>query len=252
MPPDSRDGAARQSVAGTGRAPTISIVVPALNEAARISEVLRCAREPGVEQVIVVDGGSVDETVTRAEAAADLVLRSACGRAVQMNAGAAAASGDVLLFLHADTSLPAGFAAAIREAIAAGAIGGRFDVDLAGEHRFLPVIAFLMNARSRLTRISTGDQAIFVRRDVFERIGGFAPIPLMEDVELSRRLRRTGALASLRLRVRTSARRWEENGVARTILLMWALRFAYACGASPHRLAGLYRRPEREPRGRAR
>lgn len=221
---------------------TISVVVPALNEAGQIVDALRSAREPGVAEILVVDGGSSDDTVTRATSAADRVLRSPRGRALQMNAGAAAASGGVLLFLHADTRLPAGFATAVRDAITGGAVGGRFDVALAGTHRFLPVIARLMNVRSRLTGISTGDQAIFVRRDVFAALGGFAPIPLMEDVELTSRLRRTGPLAALRLRVTTSARRWEENGVARTIGLMWWLRFAYSCGASPERLARAYRR----------
>lgn len=202
-------------------------------------------REPGVREVIVVDGGSTDDTAARAATTADRVLRSARGRAVQMNAGAAAASGDVLLFLHADTQLPAGFAAAVLSAVERGGVGGRFDVVLDGEHPFLPVVAFLMNVRSRLTRISTGDQAIFVRRDVFAKLGGFAPIPLMEDVELTSRLRRLGPLAAIRLRVHTSARRWEINGLARTIVLMWTLRLAYACGVSPHRLARAYRRPAR-------
>lgn len=245
MPPDTRDEPTRQSAAGRGIAPAISIVVPALDEAERIVEVLRSVREPGVREVIVVDGGSVDDTAARAATVADLVLRSPRGRAIQMNAGADAASGDVLLFLHADTRLPTGFAAAVQAAVESGAIGGRFDVVLEGEHPFLPVVAFLMNARSRLTRISTGDQAIFVRRDVFAKLGGFAPIPLMEDVEITGRLRRLGPLAALRLRVRTSARRWEINGVARTILLMWWLRLEYACGVSPERLARAYRRPAR-------
>ena len=245
MPPDSRDDPARQSVDGPGIGPRISIVVPALDEAERIVAALGSVREPGVCEVIVVDGGSGDDTVKCAAAAADRVLHSVRGRAAQMNAGADVAGGDVLLFLHADTRLPAGFAAAVQDAIERGAIGGRFDVALEGEHPFLQVIAFLMNARSRLTRISTGDQAIFVRRDVFSRLGGFAAIPLMEDVELTRRLRRLGPLAALRLRVRTSARRWETNGVVRTIVLMWALRFAYACGVSPERLARAYRRPAR-------
>lgn len=196
-----------------------------------------------MREVIVVDGGSSDDTAARAATVADRVLPSARGRATQMNAGAAVATGDVLLFLHADTQLPPGFAAAVREAIASGAAGGRFDVVLAGEHPFLPVVAFLMNARSRLTRISTGDQAIFVRREVFAKLGGFAPIPLMEDVELTSRMRRLGRVAALRLRVRTSARRWETNGVARTVVLMWTLRLAYACGVSATRLARAYRRP---------
>jgi rSAM/selenodomain-associated transferase 2 len=221
---------------------TISVIVPALDEGHEIEATLRAARASPVCEILVVDGGSVDDTVARATALADRVLRSERGRALQMNAGARAARGDVVLFLHADTHLPPGYAAAIEAAIAAGAIGGRFDVLLRGAHPLLRVVAYLMNLRSRWTRIFTGDQAIFVRREVFERLGGFAAIPLMEDVELSSRLRREGPIASLRPRVSTSARRWEENGVVRTILLMWSLRLAYACGVSPQRLAATYLR----------
>lgn len=217
-------------------------MVPALDEAATIVEVLSSAREPGVKEIVVVDGGSSDATVARARTVADLVLAAPRGRATQMNAGAAATSGDVLLFLHADTMLCAGFADAVRRAIADGAIAGRFDVRLDGRHRFLPVVAWLMNVRSRWTGIATGDQAMFVRRDVFDALGGFAPLPLMEDVELSVRLRRAGRLAALRSRVATSARRWEEHGVARTIVLMWTIRLAYACGVPAERLARWYRR----------
>ena len=221
---------------------TISVIVPALDEGVQIEAALRSAREPLVAEILVVDGGSSDDTSARAAGFADRVLTSPRGRALQMNAGAQQARGDVLLFLHADTRLPPGFAVAIESAVQAGAVGGRFDVELRGTQRFLPVVAALMNARSRATRIFTGDQAIFVRREVFARIGGFAAIPLMEDVELSSRLRREGPIASLRLRVSTSARRWEEQGVLRTILLMWGLRLAYASGVSPERLAALYRR----------
>ena len=243
MRPDSRD----DSVAQSARGPSIpmariSVVVPALNERDGIVDALRSARQPGVCEIVVVDGGSRDDTRRRAETEADRVLSSIRGRASQMNVGAAGTTGDVLLFLHADTRLPAGFASAVQRAIGAGAVGGRFDVVLDGSHWFLPVVARLMNVRSRVTGISTGDQAIFVRRDVFERIGGFAPLPLMEDVELTSRLRRQGHVAALHERVTTSARRWEENGVARTILLMWTLRLAYACGVSPERLARVYRR----------
>jgi len=219
----------------------ISVIVPALDEGREIAAALRSAREPQVCEILVVDGGSSDDTAVRASELADRVLGSARGRALQMNAGAGVARGDVLLFLHADTRLPPGFGAAIEVAITAGAVGGRFDLVLRGQHPFLPVIAGLINLRSRWTRIFTGDQAIFVRREVFERLGGFAAIPLMEDVELSTRLRREGAIASLRQQVSTSARRWEENGLLRTILLMWSLRLGYACGVSPERLAAAYR-----------
>lgn len=221
---------------------SLSIVVPALDEEQEIAATLRAARAPGVLEVLVVDGGSTDATVPIARELADEVLTGARGRAAQMNLGAARARGDTLLFLHADTRLPAGFAAAIAEAVGAGAVGGRFDVELRGRHPLLPLVASLMNLRSRLTRVCTGDQAVFVRRDAFLRLGGFAPIPLMEDVDLTSRLRRLGAIAALRQRASTSARRWEEHGVVRTILLMWALRLAFACGVAPERLAARYRR----------
>ncbi len=220
---------------------TLSIVVPALDEAEEIEATLASARDPAVREIIVVDGGSRDDTVARATPLATRVVSSPPGRARQMNAGAALASGEVLLFLHADTRLPEGFAPAVRDAIETGAVWGRFDVVLRGSHRLLRVVAPLINLRSRLSRIATGDQAIFVRHDVFRRLGGFAEIPLMEDVELSRRLKRAGPMAALRLRVSTSGRRWEEHGVVRTIVLMWALRLAYACGVSPARLARAYR-----------
>jgi rSAM/selenodomain-associated transferase 2 len=220
---------------------TISVVVPALDEAAEIDATLASARDPAVHEVIVVDGGSGDDTAARAAAAAARVVRAGRGRALQMNAGAALATGDVLLFLHADTRLPSGFGTAVCEALAGGAIGGRFDVVLRGSHPLLPVVARLMNVRSRLTGVSTGDQAVFVRRDVFERLGGFAPLPLMEDVELTSRLKRAGRVAALRLAVATSGRRWEEHGVVRTIVLMWTLRLAYACGVPAERLARAYR-----------
>ena len=221
---------------------SISIIVPALDEEDEIAATLRSARAPGVGEILVVDGGSRDATVAVAAPLADVVLGAQRGRALQMNAGAERARGDILLFLHADTRLPAGFAASVEEAVRAGAVGGRFDVALRGSHAFLPVVAAAINLRSRVTRIFTGDQAMFVRRDAFARLGGFAAIPLMEDVDFSARLRRLGSIASLRLRVSTSARRWEENGVARTVALMWSLRLAYACGVSPERLAARYRR----------
>jgi len=221
---------------------TISVVVPALNEADGIEATLRYARDPAVVELVVVDGGSSDETVARAGRIADRVLAAPRGRAAQMNAGARGARGDVILFLHGDTLLPSGFAGQVLAAVAGGAVGGRFDVQLCGQSRLLPAVAALMNARSRWSGIATGDQAIFVRRDVFERLGGFASIPLMEDVELSARLRRSGRVAALRSRVVTSGRRWDEDGAVRTVLLMWALRFAYACGVSPERLAAFYRR----------
>ncbi len=223
--------------------PTLSIVVPALDEAAGIGATLAALaplRARGAE-VIVVDGGSADGTPALAAPLADAVLAAPRGRARQMNAGAARTRGDVLLFLHADTRLSADADRAIAAAVAAGALWGRFDVCIAGRPAMLRVVAALMNVRSRLTGIATGDQAIFVRREAFERVGGFPDQPLMEDVELSRRLRALARPACLRARVTTSGRRWETRGVWRTIWLMWRLRWRYWRGESPQALADAYR-----------
>jgi len=184
--------------------------------------------------VIVVDGGSTDGTAELAVGLSDRLLKSAKGRAVQMNAGAGAASGDALLFLHADTRLPAN---ADRDVLAAleRAAWGRFDVRIEGRHPLLPVVAAAMNLRSRLTGIATGDQAIFVRREAFR---GFPEIPLMEDVAFSASM--SERPACLRQKALTSGRRWERSGVLRTVLLMWLLRFLYALGVPPARLARDY------------
>ncbi len=218
----------------------ISVIVPVLDERNELEATLARARGPLVAELIVVDGGSRDGSAEQAATFADRVLRSPAGRARQMNAGAGQARGDVLLFLHADTHLPPGWDSAVARAIESGAVGGRFDVRIRGRHPFLPVIARLMNLRSRLTRISTGDQAIFVRSRVFRSLGGFPDLPLMEDVAFSVALRRVGRVACLRDRVATSGRRWERDGVARTVALMWALRLAYAAGVPAALLARWY------------
>ena len=218
----------------------ISVVVPALDEASGIAVCLASARDPHVADIIVVDGGSRDATSALAGRLADRVRRAAPGRALQMNAGAAIARGDVLLFLHADSRLPAGFGASVTRAIEGGAVGGRFDVRLRGRHPGFPLLGAAINARSRWSGIATGDQAIFVRRTTFDAIGGFEPIPLMEDVRLSRTLGRCGSFVALRDRVETSGRRWEEYGFVRTVLLMWRLRFLHACGVPPEDLVGRY------------
>ena len=221
----------------------LSIVVPALNEAAGIAAALQALaplRARG-HDVIVVDGSSSDATPALAAPLADRVLNSERGRACQMNAGAAVARGDWLLFLHADTRLPADAEDALRCAAQAGARWGRFDVCIDGRSAWFPLIAALMNLRSRLTGIATGDQAIFVQTALFRRLGGFAALPLMEDIELSRRLRAVSPPACLREQVLTSGRRWESRGVLRTVLLMWRLRWRYWRGTPAETLAREYR-----------
>ena len=221
----------------------LSIVMPVLNEAAGISAALQALaplRARGHE-LIVVDGGSHDGTPGLAAGAADRVLVSPAGRARQMNKGAALARGDVLVFLHADTTLPAQAEALIAQALAGGARWGRFDVRITGERWMLRVIAVLMNLRSRLSGIATGDQAIFVERRLYETLGGYADQPLMEDIELCRRLRAVAPPACLHERVLTSGRRWQQRGLWRTVWLMWRLRWRYWRGDAPEQLAQLYR-----------
>ena len=221
----------------------LSIVMPALNEAAGITATLSALaslRQQG-HQVIVVDGGSRDTTATLAAAHADRVLSSEPGRAAQMNTGAAAANGEVLLFLHADTRLPDDAAAAVHRAVQRGARWGRFDVTIEGRSAWLPVVSFMMNWRSRLTGIATGDQALFMQTALFRELGGFAALPLMEDIELTRRLRAISRPACLRERVRTSGRRWDTRGAWPTIWLMWTLRWRYWRGTPAAELARAYR-----------
>jgi rSAM/selenodomain-associated transferase 2 len=220
----------------------LSIIVPVLDEEPSIAATLRALapmRAAGAE-VLVVDGGSRDATRALAAPLADRVIGAARGRASQMNAGALASRGALLLFLHADTLLPAQAMAALARLAASGRAWGRFDVAIAGRSPLLAVVARLMNLRSRLTGIATGDQAIFVTRAQFDAVGGFPAIPLMEDVALSKALKRCSPPLCLRERVTTSGRRWERHGTLRTILLMWRLRLAYALGADPHRLARRY------------
>jgi rSAM/selenodomain-associated transferase 2 len=221
----------------------LSIVVPVLDEEAGIADALAALaplRDNGAE-AIMVDGGSRDRTPAVAAPLADRVLTARRGRATQMNAGAAAASGDIVLFLHADTRLPDDAGRLIREGLArSGRAWGRFDVRIAGGHPLLAVVSAFMNLRSRLTGIATGDQAIFVTRDAFEAVGGYPDIPLMEDVALTARLKRIGRPLCLSARVTTSGRRWLQHGVLRTIVLMWRLRLAYYFGAEPAALARRY------------
>jgi rSAM/selenodomain-associated transferase 2 len=224
--------------------PPLSVILPVLNEAVGGGEALaalRPLRARGCE-VIVADGGSTDRSRDLSVPLADRVVESPRGRARQQNAGAAAARGDVLLFLHADTRLPADADRLVIDGLRTSGRGwGRFDVRLTGRHPMLRVIERMIGVRSRLTGIATGDQAIFVRRDWFTRAGGFPDIPLMEDVALSKALRRQGPPLCLRETVVTSSRRWERRGVWRTMGLMWRLRLEFWLGADPERLAERYR-----------
>jgi rSAM/selenodomain-associated transferase 2 len=221
----------------------LSIIMPVLNEAEGITAALQ-ALAPLLArgaQVVLADGGSGDDTLARAQACGVAVINAARGRALQMNAGAQQATGDMLLFLHADTLLPHHADTLIEQALAGPQVWGRFDVRIAGRPRLLRVIAAFMNLRSRATGIATGDQAMFMTRAAFDAVGGFPAQALMEDIEMSRRLRALSRPACLRAQVLTSGRRWESRGVWRTLLLMWRLRFAYWRGAAPDQLAELYR-----------
>jgi rSAM/selenodomain-associated transferase 2 len=221
----------------------LSIIIPTLNEAADIRQTLLALQPLRGEghQVVVADGGSEDNTVALCLPLADRVIVAPRGRGRQMNAGARHAAGSVLLFLHADTVLPPDAACLVVEGLEReGRSWGRFDVRLSGRHPLLRVVELMMNRRSRLTGVCTGDQTLFVRRPVFEEIGGFPEIDLMEDLALCRTLRRRGPPLCLAQPVLTSSRRWDRNGVLRTILLMWSLRLAYAVGVDPRRLALRY------------
>jgi len=237
---------------------TIAVIIPVLNEAGRIARTLSRTVALGFDEVIVVDGGSSDQTCSIVKSLiADLgtiplALHSSVhcsirlsstppGRARQLNAGAAASRCDVLLFLHADTDLPPNARDAVEDALSdPTCVGGRFNVRFDSNRLPARIIGGMMNLRSRWTGIATGDQAIFVRRGVFERIGRFTDIPLMEDIEFTCRLKRAGRLAPLTDYVVTAFRRWDTNGPLRTILLMWTLRFLYWIGVSPHRLQQFY------------
>ena len=222
---------------------TLSVIIPTLDEERTIRETLARLQRAAFSDILVVDGGSGDGTVALVSEAATgaRLLTALRGRARQMNAGAAAATGDVLVFLHADTLLPPTAADDIRAALSnPDVVGGRFDAQFDRDRGLYWLVSRTMNWRSRLTGIATGDQAIFVRRTVFEAIGGFPDIPIMEDVAFSKCLKRRGRMAALRSCVVTSARRWERHGPMRTILLMWGLRLLFFLGVSPDRLHRLY------------
>lgn len=224
-----------------------TIIIPVLNEAENIVtclQPLQGIRQAGHE-VIVVDGGSSDNTWALAEPYADHLLESGAGRARQMNAGASMASGDVLVFLHADTTLPNMAMQDIARALLIGKkCWGRFSVRLSGQQPLFRLVETMMNIRSCLTAIATGDQAMFIQREIFTSVGGFDEIPLMEDIAMSKKLKRYGRPACLQARVCTSSRRWEQQGILRTVLLMWSLRLRYWMGVSPEVLVqSYYRKP---------
>ena len=230
---------------------TISVIIPTLNEEGTIITTLAHTADHRFDELIVVDGGSRDQTPalvetyrlsTQSSALSPLRLVIAPpGRARQMNAGAKASSGTVLLFLHADTQLPDDAKGVIEATLAdQRMVGGRFDVRFDTSSMWGAIISGMMNWRSRLSGIATGDQALFVRRSVFEEMGGFVDMPLMEDIEFSGRLKQAGTTAALTATVTTSFRRWEQQGPLRTILLMWALRFLYWTGMNTQTLSRWY------------
>jgi rSAM/selenodomain-associated transferase 2 len=220
----------------------LSVIVPVINEEMNLSRIAGCLRsviEQGHE-VIIVDGGSTDNTLTIAYDITDTIIISKKGRALQMNNGASVASGDVVLFLHADTLLPENVAEIISDVYVGENFWGRFDVRLSNEKYVYRLIECMMNMRSSLTSIVTGDQAMFFEKNLFDRIGGFPEIALMEDVEISRQLKKISKPVRLKSKVVTSSRRWETNGVVATVLLMWKLRLYYFFGVSPEKLSQMY------------
>ena len=227
---------------------SIAVVIPTLNEERVLSRTLLAVRQLRFDEVVLVDGGSRDRTVSIAQGQLQglglqpaTVLVAEQGRARQMNAGARATQSGVLLFLHADTLLPPETRKEMERVLENPKyVGGWFDVRFEDDRGWAWLVSRLMNWRSRWSGIATGDQAIFVRRSVFDDLGGFADVPLMEDVELTRRLKRAGSMAALRSQVTTSFRRWDQQGAPRTILQMWFLRFLYWVGVPPKMLQQFY------------
>lgn len=219
----------------------ISVIVPLLNEARAIAGTLAALEPLEPDELLLVDGGSDDGTPDLCRRRGIEVVNAPRGRALQMNHGARRATGDALLFLHADTRLPASAFGDMRRALAdPEVVGGRFDVRLDGAGLMLALVGRMISWRSRMSKVGTGDQAIFVRRSVFEELGGYPEVPLMEDIAFSRALKRRGRIACLRSRVTTSARRWQTHGVWRTIVTMWTLKSLYLLGVSPVRLKRYY------------
>ena len=224
--------------------PLLSVVIPVRNEAQALPcllDDLAGLRAAGAE-LIVVDAGSSDGTCELAQGRVDQLLSTEPGRALQMNAGAAAARGEYLWFVHADTRISSESLSSLQAALGARPLWGRFDVRLSGSGLALWMIGWMISLRSRISGIASGDQGIFVLRERFSALGGYASIPLMEDLQLCRRLKALARPCCLRPPLLTSSRRWEQHGIWRTVLLMWCLRVAYYCGASPEKLSRLYRR----------
>ena len=227
---------------------SIAVIIPIFNEEEGLSSFLNKLLLLNFEEIILVDGNSQDRSVEIAQGLLETsshqhfrIISGPKGRAVQMNAGAEKATSDILLFLHADTELPHNAQPVIERALASSHnVGGRFDVRFPQDHGYAWMVSRMMNHRSRLSGMCTGDQAIFVRRSVFESMGGFADIPLMEDLEFSRRLKRMGTIVALKDTVTTSFRRWEQQGPMQTIIRMWTLRFLYWLGWDPQRLHQYY------------
>ncbi len=221
---------------------SIAAIVPVFNEAQLLPEKLSSLRALNSDELIFIDGGSTDGTQQLLEASGVTWFTGVRGRAAQMNVGAGKCKSDIILFIHIDTEIDESNISAIKSVMKQqGLVGGRFDIRLSGHHPAYRMISWFMNIRSRWSKISTGDQALFVRRAVFEQMGGFADLPLMEDVEFSKRLKREGDIACLRETVITSSRRWQQHGIIRTVLLMWKLRFLYWLGTPADKLAAMYR-----------
>ncbi len=227
---------------------SIAVIIPVFNEQEVVSSLITALGPLGFQEAILVDGNSTDGTVQAAKACLNQlgnpdfrIISGPSARARQMNVGAAQATADILLFLHADTQLPHHVRSLIEEALSDPKIvGGRFDVRFPEDTGYAWLVSRMMNIRSRFSGMCTGDQAMFVRRSIFESMGGFAEIPLMEDLEFSRRLKRRGKVVAIQEKVITSFRRWEQQGPLRTIVQMWTLRFLYWIGWDPHRLQQFY------------
>jgi len=221
----------------------ISIIIPTLNESESIEKTLNSLHTTLKEgnELIIVDGGSNDDTILKCKNYTDKVYTATKGRAIQMNVGADKSTNDILLFLHADTLMPQNFSAENLTALATITNEwGFFKVKFTSHHLLLRLVSTLMNTRSCLTRIATGDQAIFIKKELFKKIGGYKEIPLMEDIELSISLKKYSKPYCVKEFVMTSSRKWESNGIIKTIILMWKIRFLYFFGVSPQKLVNIY------------